>query len=402
MVDTLQYGRCPRVKNGSLTKNAPLAMKACPGIGITRLPKAADQIGDQRFFDVWGPVLGVWEGYAADPQIRFEGSSGGVATALSLFAIERLGMYGALHVRSSPEVPYLNQTVLSTTRSELLMGAGSRYAPASPCDGLEQIESAPGSSVFVGKPCDVAAVDKAMQLRPQLQEKIGLTIAFFCAGTPSTLGTLEMLKRMGVDDLSSVISLRYRGRGWPGTATVEFWDNEETIEQQITYEQSWGEILQKYRQWRCYICPDHIGEFADIAVADAWHRPVSDNQPGLSVMIARTVRGKDVLEQAIHDGFIEAEVVSHEILPSCRPGQADYQGKLWARVQTLKAMSVPTPDYRGFVLFRLWTSELSIKEKLRSIFSTIKRFFVKKLHQACIVKPYLPLKANDDSRQRII
>jgi hypothetical protein len=52
-------------------------------------------------------------------------------------------------------------------------------------------------------------------------------------------------------------------------------------QQQFTYEQSWGEILQKYRQWRRYICPDHIGEFANIAVADAWHCPIPDNQPGL-------------------------------------------------------------------------------------------------------------------------
>ncbi len=129
---------------------------------------------------------------------------------------------------------------------------------------------------------------------------------------------------------------------------------------ELTYEQSWGEILHKYRQWRCYICPDHIGEFADIAVADAWHRSVSDNQPGLSVMVARTVCGKEILEQAIHDGFIKAETVSPEVLPLCRPGQAAYQGGLWARVQTLKLMWVPTPEYQRFDLFRLWISVLSV------------------------------------------
>jgi len=277
MIDTLEYGRRPRLRDVNSAERAALAMKVCPGIGLTRVAKPADQLGDQRFFDIWGPVLRIWEGYAADPEVRFEGSSGGAATALSLFALERLEMHGVLHVHSRQDVPYLNGTVLSKTREELLAGTGSRYAPASPCDGLERIEHAQGPCVFVGKPCDVAAVGKAAELSSELREKIGLTITFFCAGTPSTRGTLEMLKQMGIADPSSVISLRYRGRGWPGMATIEFRDSEGDIQQrQLSYDQSWGVILQKYRQWRCYICPDHVGEYADVAIADAWHRPVGE------------------------------------------------------------------------------------------------------------------------------
>ena len=166
-------------------------------------------------------------------------------------------------------------------------------------------------------------------------------------------------------------------------ATVTFRTPEsDEQKRELTYKQSWGEILQKYRQWRCYICPDHVGEFADIAVADAWHHFVSDNQPGLSVMIARTVRGKETVEQAICDGFIEAETVGPEILALCRPGQAAYQGGLWARVQTLKAMKVPMPEYQRFGLFRLWISDLSVLARIRSVLSTIKRVFVKKLYQS--------------------
>ncbi len=381
MIDTLEYGRRPRFKDEASAARGALAMKVCPGIELTRMAKPDDQLGDQRFFDAWGPVLGVWEGYAADSQIRFEGSSGGAATALSLFALERLGMHRVLHVYSRQDVPYLNRTVLSKTREELLAGTGSRYAPASPCDGLELIEQAAGPCVFVGKPCDVAAFGKAAELRPALQEKIGLTIAFFCAGTPSTRGTLEMMRQMGIADPTSVVSLRYRGQGWPGPTMVAVkapGGGEQRKE--LTYEQSWGEILQKYRQWRCHICPDHVGEFADIAVADAWHRPVSENQPGLSVMVARTMRGKEILERAIHKGCIEAEAVSPEILPLCRPDQAAHQGGLWARVQTLKAMRVPTPEFRHFSLFRLWISDLSVLAKIRSILSTIKRVYVKHLY----------------------
>ena len=380
MFDALDYGRRPRFRDGADPAVTQDATAVCPGIELTRPVRPEGQLGDRKFYDVWGPVLGVWEGHAADPDIRFEGSSGGAATALALFAMEQLNMEGTLHTRGRRDIPYLNETTFSTTKQDLLAAAGSRYAPASPCDGLGQIEQAAGPCIFVGKPCDVAAVQKMMAIRPQLAEKIGLTIAFFCAGTPSTAGTLQMLRQMGIEDPKCVMAIRYRGRGWPGRTTVEYVDKDGTQQtKELTYEQSWGDILQKYRQWRCYICPDHIGEFADITVADAWHRNVEDYQPGRSVIIARTLRGKTILEQAISAERICAEQVSPEILPACRPGHAAYQANLWARLKTLAVMGIPTPDLDGFNLYRLWRTELPVKDKIRSVLSTVKRVYVKKL-----------------------
>lgn len=382
MIDTLDYGRRPRFREGARGVAAHEAMAVCPGVSLQRLTKPEDQIEDRRFFDTWGPVLGVWEGYAVDPQIRFEGSSGGVATALALWAMDKNNMEGTLHIAPRQDVPLLNQTVLSRNREQLMTGAGSRYAPASPCDGLRQIEDNEGSFVFIGKPCDVAAIGKVVAMQPQFGEKIGLTIAFFCAGTPSTRGTLDMLRQMGIDDPVSVVSLRYRGHGWPGKATVGYRDGNGTLQyRQLTYEESWGDILQKHRQWRCYVCPDHIGEYADIAVGDAWHLPVKDHQPGRSVIIARTRRGLDIIHRSQREGYLFLEVAAPDVLNLCMPWQRSLKGQLWARIQTLRAMGVPTPDYQGFDLFRLWRTELSIKEKKKSILSTVKRVFVKKLYR---------------------
>ena len=75
MIDTLEYGRRPRFKDGVSGKRGALAMKVCPAIALTRALKPSGQVGDQQFFDMWGPVLGMWEGHAADLQIRHEGSS---------------------------------------------------------------------------------------------------------------------------------------------------------------------------------------------------------------------------------------------------------------------------------------------------------------------------------------
>jgi coenzyme F420 hydrogenase subunit beta len=88
---------------------------------------------------------------------------------LALFAVERGGMYGVLHTAARDDVPYLNRTVMSRSRIDMLARTGSRYAPASPCDGLQAIEDAPAGCVFIGKPCDVAGANMAAALRPALK-----------------------------------------------------------------------------------------------------------------------------------------------------------------------------------------------------------------------------------------
>jgi coenzyme F420 hydrogenase subunit beta len=134
-------------------------------------------------------VLEVWEGYATDKEIRYLGSSGGIATALSLFALERLGSPGVLHIGSKPGHPLDNGPFVSRHREELLVRTGSRYAPAAPCSGLGTIDRDGEASVFVGKPCDVVALRKWQALGDGRARSIHLAVSIFCAGTPSTEGT---------------------------------------------------------------------------------------------------------------------------------------------------------------------------------------------------------------------
>lgn len=234
MVDVLDHGRRPlpvlpiqpsRSTHTPGTSGAASALRCCPGVRLeheTSTP-APGEIAELRAG--WGPVRAIWEGYAADERIRFAGSSGGVATALAAYCLEQAGMAGVLHIGARSDVPYLNETRFSRTREELLAAAGSRYAPASPCDRLDLVESAEVPCVFIGKPCDVAAVRMARQVKPELDARVGLTIAVFCAGTPSTRGTLEMLRQLGTPDPQQVASVHYRGNGWPGRARARLVDD---------------------------------------------------------------------------------------------------------------------------------------------------------------------------------
>jgi coenzyme F420 hydrogenase subunit beta len=392
MVDVLDQGRRPLVEAGAGGDAAAAeAVMVCPGASLEHTFDENDPGLIQDLIPEWGPVRRVWEGFAADPELRFRGSSGGAASALALYAIERGGMYGLLHTAARPEAPYLNHTVLSRGRDEILAATGSRYAPASPGDGLGMVEAAPRACVFIGKPCDVAGADRARRLRPGLDAKLGLTIAVFCAGTPSTNGTLEMLRRMGVTDLSSVVSVRYRGNGWPGSAVVTLWtDGGRRLEtREMSYAESWGGVLTKHQQWRCRICPDHTGEFADVSVGDPWYRPIPEGEPGRSLVVARTRRGERMVEAAIAAGYLTLEPVDASVIAASQPNLLKARGAVWGRVWASRLMGAAAPRYTRVPTFRVWWTRLSLKEKAKSLYGTAKRVLSKGILRPAVVKPFV-------------
>lgn len=376
MVDVADHGRrpLPLVPTGG---GAADAMRCCPGVGLGHdsPAPAAGEIGELR--PLWGPVRALWEGYATDPEVRFAGSSGGVTTALAAFCVEQRGMAGVLHTAARADLPYLNETRFSRTRAELLAETGSRYAPASPCERLDLVEQADGPAVFIGKPCDVAAVRMAATVRPQLADRLGLLIAFFCAGTPSTRGTLEMLAAMGVDP-AEVTSVRYRGMGWPGRARAVVAGDAPDQDHSLSYQQSWDQILQRHRQWRCYLCADHTGELADVAVGDPWHRS-TDGDPGRSLVLARTERGAAMVAEAVRAGVLTLTPASLDVLRASQPNLVQSRGAVWGRVLTLRLAGQAAPRFRHMPMLRVWWQDLTLVEKLRSTVGTLRRIIRRRL-----------------------
>lgn len=369
MADVLDHGRRPVVDPSATDAgDTDEALAVCPGINLEHGPPPADS--DPALVDGWGPVLEVWEGHAGDTDVRWAGSSGGAATALALHVLAEEQAAGVLHVAEREDAPALNQTVHSTTRDQLLAATGSRYAPASPCDGLDMVRDADGPSMFIGKPCDVAATTRARTRDSQLDARLGWTVAIFCAGTPSLRGTLEMLDAMGVDPPEDLASVRYRGLGWPGRARASTRSGRQT--RTLSYEEAWGEILQKHRQWRCGLCPDHTGEFADVSVGDPWYRDIGPDEPGSSLVVVRTERGRQLVRAALASGHLVAERVDHDLLPASQPNLLRTRGAVWGRLTALRLLGLPAPRFRGLPTLRHWW-RLSLRDKVASIIGTWRR-----------------------------
>ncbi|MHC4083586.1 MAG: Coenzyme F420 hydrogenase/dehydrogenase, beta subunit C-terminal domain [Planctomycetota bacterium] len=373
LVDISDQGIRPIINSANCSECGE-CVKVCPGIAISHNPFNNQAISELQL--AWGPILEVWEGYASDPEIRYNGSSGGIATALALYCLEKEQSSGLLHIGTKPEAPLQNVPVFSKSREELLAYTGSRYSPAAPCEKLQWIEESDSPCVFIGKPCDVVALRKSQVVNPMLNSKVSLAISIFCAGTPPTKGTYKLLDAFGVKP-EEAKQLRYRGCGWPGATTVKIKGSNGQV-RQMTYEESWGGILSKYGQLRCRLCPESTGEFADISCGDPWYREVEADDPGRSLVLVRTEIGRMILQEAMKADYIKLEQVNSITVPRSQKSLLRRRRHLWGRLLAMRITGIAVPHYEGFGLFANWCN-LSIREKIRSVLGTFKRIIFRKL-----------------------
>ncbi|PZF75262.1 coenzyme F420 hydrogenase [Aestuariivirga litoralis] len=362
------------------------ALMACPGAGSGPRPTPASPPPEGAPSSAeWGNVLEIWEGHATDPEMRWRGSSGGVVTALAAFAIDTGAAEGAVHIRQSERNALLNESVISRARDGLIAAAGSRYAPASPCERLAEVATADRPIVFIGKPCDVQATAAATHQDPRLSRNIGLTISIFCAGTPSTAGTRALTEALGVPSGATVTSLRYRGDGWPGRMAATYLTADGTAHTSgtLSYEEGWGGILQRHRQWRCHLCADHTGEFADLSVGDPWDKPRGGGDAqGSSLIVVRTERGRAMLRQAMAAGAISATRREFGALAAAQPNLARTRRIMFGRLAGLRILGLGAPRYDGWALAGLWLARASLRDKAGSLFGTMRRAIRRKLWRA--------------------
>lgn len=344
-------------------------LNVCPGINNYRYNVSKYIIKELE--PLIGPALEVWEGYSTDNKIRFNCSSGGIATALALNSLENQKCSGVLHTRPDKSNPLLNETVYSKDKTSLLTGIGSRYSPASPCAKLPLIRNT-NNSVIIGKPCDISAFRNSQKFYGEMESNI--TIGTFCAGTPSTLGTIDLIKEYNINS-GSISGLDYRGNGWPGLFKCSDCKNKF----ELPYQDSWS-FLQKYRPFRCYICADGTSETADISCGDAWY--LRDKEKiGVSLIIIRNKKGKQFFDSAVSNGYIFAKEVSIHNIVKSQKQLFEKQKEIWGRIQVLRLFSIPVPKYHGWPLFKNWSKCTNTFVKVRSIISTCKRVVCRKLYK---------------------
>lgn len=316
----------------------------CPSLHL-QLPQ--ERQGDP----FWGRIEASFLGHATNPKLRHQAASGGALSALVLYLLEQKEIDGIWQIQADPAEPLRNRSVLSTSLEEVITAAGSRYAPSAPLADIGNLLDSDKRYAVIAKPCDIAALRSWARFDPRIDQHFPWMFSFFCAGVPSVQGSNAILKTLGVQ-AEELVRFRYRGFGWPGKTTAQTRDGKVAA---MDYDQAWGGHLTKYLQTRCKICPDGVGQFADISCADGWHldcndRPIFDERSGQSLIFARNAKSATLLQQAAAAKALELRPTTLNKLHQIQPGQSFRKSHVAARLLAMRITGFPAPRFYGFGL----------------------------------------------------
>jgi coenzyme F420 hydrogenase subunit beta len=294
----------PRFAPAGHAGASPQILTACPGATLSG-PERRDPIPHHP---VWGPVAALHRTWAADPAVRRLAAAGGTLTALAQYLLDKDEVDAVLHVRANQNDPMLDDAVVSRSSEDVLSAAKSRYGPAAPLVRVAQLLDEGLRFAVVAKPCDISAMRNLATVDDRVGARVPYLLTLFCGGVSSVQTAEKIAAHHGVAR-ADVTRFQWRGDGWPGPTRVV---NTAGVVFDMSYDEAWSPkhpwTQPHDLQWRCKVCPDAIGETADISAPDGWlmreGRPVHEEADGVNVTVVRTAAGERLLRGAVEAGYV--------------------------------------------------------------------------------------------------
>ena len=294
----------PQVNDEACT-DCGLCLACCPGDSVDFSAFEKSLFTNQSIDPDLGRTLQCYWGHSTNDAIRCESSSGGVATQLLVFALEKGLIDGVVVIGSRSGSSLEFKPYIARTSEEIMSASTSKYCPTAVGQALQQILKEKGRFAVVGLPCQIHGVRKAEKAVAALKKRIVLHIGLFCSHTVNFQGTETLLSKFSQSPMT-VKTITYRGKGWPGSMTITT-KKGSTIT--IPYTGGWkiyGPLFSSFffTPRRCLMCPDETNELADLSLGDAWLPELRKQRKGESLVIARTETGEQMLQRACAAGVI--------------------------------------------------------------------------------------------------
>ncbi len=350
---TTPEGRERPVELQSVPEEALATINAvCPGTHVAGArPEALPEATETD--PIWGPAVPatLTIAHASDPEVRYRGAAGGVLTALGQHLLRSGEVELVLHVKAAPDAPLRSLATVSETPAAVLEAAASRYGPAAVLEDLEGVLARGRPLAVIAKPCDIGAVRRLAERdkRAKALVRYGLTLA--CGGASDLGKSYDVLKRFGLRE-EELRLFRYRGHGNPGPTRIETTDGRSF---DLTYQEMWGNEAGWRIQPRCKICPDAIGEAADLVSADCWPGGAPKGEDaGFNAVLARTRAGMHLFETAVAAGALKVvRSIGFRDLDRFQPHQVRKKRAVWARLEGMRAAGLPLPRVEGLRIAEL-------------------------------------------------
>lgn len=332
--------------------------------------------------NIWGKVDWAVIGYSANNMIRYRAASGGALTALCLYLLEQKLVDGVCHTMPDEKDCTKNVSCVSKSEDEIIRRCGSRYSISVPLMDILQETQDGKRYAFVGKPCDVMALRRYIDLHAEMKERFPYLLSFFCAGEPSVKAQERLLSQMG-SSREDCKKLVYRGNGWPGYTTVTKQDGTSA---KLEYKIVWGKYLGRDLRNYCRFCMDGTGDAADIVCADFWYldeneKPDFSEHDGRNIIFSRSPKGTQIVQDALVKGYIKIEkdyTDSMEEFYKYQPAQCVRKGTMKSFIYAMRLCKKETPDYSKSILNR-YAQNVFLKTKIKYFCGTIKRIILGKI-----------------------
>ena len=333
----------PAPADGFTPEQEAKLLKACPGV----IAEPRIETGLENDL-VWGVHTRMCYAWAGDPDVRFRAATAGVLTALGAHLLKSGRAQFVLHTGPDPDRPMRSKWLLSSTTEQVIANSGSRYGPTAPLAGLAAALNRGEPFAIIAKPCDLGAVYQLSKQDSRVDEMCVARLAMVCGGQSRLSKSAAILREFDLaeDDLSL---FRYRGYGNPGRTRIETRDGR-------AFEKTYAELWEDEAGWeletRCKLCPDALGETADVVSTDVWPGggPVGEDA-GFNGIIVRSAFGETLVEAAVAAGdLVLGETLSAERLNEFQPHQVRKKQALTARYAGLGDAGLPVLEARSLRL----------------------------------------------------
>ena len=211
---------------------------------------------------------------------------------------------------------------------DLEKNRNSFYLQSYPVGGMRDILKYK-EGMFVGTPCQVAAMDNILKVKKMRNNY--LLVDFFCHGVPSYNVWKKYLNQYK-GKLNNPVTVEFRNKknGW-GKYTILLDDGNKKIYSEKTENKDlfYRIFLENMAlQEACYTCPYHAkNSCADIRMGDFWGEKYKEDIEGVTALIVYTEKGAHALSKMQDSGELKVEaledILSGQIqkdlsMPSCR------------------------------------------------------------------------------------
>ena len=294
---------------------------------------------------VWGAHRWMARAWAGLPDTRHRSATGGVLTALGVHVLRTGWADSVLHVGADPDQPMRSRWILSEDPESVRANTSSRYGPTAPLSGLAAALERRRPFAIIAKPCDLGAVHSLSKTDPRVDELCVVRLALVCGGQSRLSKSQAALAEFGIEE-DDVALFRYRGHGNPGPTVVEATAGDRFTK---TYLEMWEDESGWDVETRCKLCPDALGEAADIAAADVWPGGAPTGEDvGFNGIIVRTAVGEDLVASAVDAGdLVLGDPITPREFDGLQPHQVRKKEALAARYLGLVDAGVAPIKTRG-------------------------------------------------------